>query len=78
VQRHFNDSALLIIKLVRNRKLPMVSREYALKLGQQCIKLADRAETVAERRQLIRLAADWVRLANERLGTTLAAAVIEH
>ena len=56
----------------------MVSREYALKLGQQCIKFADRAETVAERRALLRLAADWVRVADGRLGTTSAPEAFKH
>jgi hypothetical protein len=56
----------------------MVTREYALKLGQQCIKFADQAETAAERRSLLRLAADWVRLADGRLGTASAPPVIEH
>jgi hypothetical protein len=51
----------------------MVTREYALKLGQQCIKFADQAETVAERRSLLRLAADWVRVADGRLGSATSA-----
>jgi hypothetical protein len=55
----------------------MVSREYALKLGQQCTKFADQAETVAERRQLLRLAADWVRVADGRLGSATSAQVIK-
>jgi hypothetical protein len=51
----------------------MVTRDYALQLGQTCLNLARKAETGAERRRLLEMAADWVRLADGRLGSATLA-----
>jgi hypothetical protein len=51
----------------------MVTRDYALQLGQTCLNLVRKAETGAERRRLLEMAADWVRVADGRLGSATLA-----
>jgi hypothetical protein len=47
-----------------------VTRDYALLLGQTCLNLARKAETGAERRRLLEMAADWVHVASDQMGAT--------